>query len=73
MKKKVFGMTLDDIATMQNEILGWVDTNHPYVDTPEGHDGFRVAFVEGAAELRADPTSRKVFAKVFGNQDTGKA
>ena len=68
MEEKVFGMNLKDIELMQNEILGWVDINHPYVETPVGQDGFRVAFIEGAAELRADSNSRKVFAKIFGDQ-----
>ena len=64
MEKKVFGMTLDDIATMQKEILSWVDSNHPYVETPEGKDGFQVAFMEGAEELGKDENTRKVFSKI---------
>lgn len=64
MDEKVFGMTLKEIEEMQKEILGWVDSNHPFVKTPEGQDGFRVAFMEGAKELGEDPHTKEVFSKI---------
>lgn len=65
-EKKVLGLTIKQLQTMQDEILGWVDSNHPYIEVrgQGDNDGFRLAFEEGAALLNKTPNAKSVFSKI---------
>ena len=62
--RKVFGMAVEEIGRIKQDVLSWTDSNHPFVDTRNGEDGFRSVFIEGARMLKSNLAAAKVFAKI---------